>query len=91
MSKDMPREAPLRYYSCRVKNSYTRLTADQQMTLMAWAAACERVDQGLMPSPGYPKLNSDEMSAAMDVAIAALEGLRRAFCRPSGSESSLES
>lgn len=56
------------------------------MTLMAWAAACERVDQGLMPSAGYPKLDSDEMSAALDVAIVALQGLRRAFCGVNSNE-----
>lgn len=63
-----------------MKNSSPRLTTDQQITLMAWAAACERVDQGILPSPGYPKLSAEDMSAALDVAITALQGLRRAFC-----------
>ena len=54
-----------------------RLTLDQKVAVLAWQAACEKLQHFLRATPGYPDLSPDEVVAMLDTTESALLDLRR--------------
>ncbi|WP_183027639.1 hypothetical protein [Variovorax sp. UMC13] len=53
-----------------------RLTFEQKSAALAWNAACEKLHHFLKATPGYPALNSEEVTHMLDATESALHALR---------------